>query len=77
MNLNFFCEKHGKSARDAHFSMVSKFVQAESLRKRLTSSKDVADAIENGQKKANENKAFQVHRKTPKSIQLIGIFLLK
>jgi hypothetical protein len=51
--------------------MVSRFVQAESLRKRLTSSKDVADAIEKGQKKANENKVFQVHKKTPKSMHLI------
>lgn len=55
MNVNFFGDHHGKNARDAHFSNVSKFVKDMSLIKQLTCSKDVVDAINFGQKKANEN----------------------
>ena len=68
VNLNFFVEKHGKNNRDAHFSMVSKFVKQESLKKRLISSKDVVNAIKNGQKLANENRCLNgVRRKNEKS----------
>jgi hypothetical protein len=55
VNLNFFAEKHGKSCRDTHFSMVSKFIQAESLTKKLTCSLDIVDAILKRQRMANEN----------------------
>ena len=48
-------EHHGKNARDAHFSNVSKFVEQYSLKKRLTCSQDVVDAINPGQMQANEN----------------------
>lgn len=56
VSINFFCEKHGKSSRDSHFSMVSKFVLSKSLETILKSSQDVAYAIVEGQNKANENK---------------------
>ena len=65
MNLNFFCEKHGKNARDAHFSMVSRFIEQESLQRRLICSEDVANAIVKGQKQANENRSLQ-RKKMPK-----------
>ena len=55
VNLNFFAEKHGKNSRDAHFSNISKFIRIQSLKTRLTSSKDIADAIIQRQKMANEN----------------------
>jgi hypothetical protein len=53
--LNFFCEKHGKNSRDTHFSQVSKFLQFESFAKKILSSKDLVDAINNRQNCANEN----------------------
>lgn len=56
VNLNFFCEKHGKNLRDTHFSSVSKFVKEESLVKKLECSQDIVDAIEKRQKIANDNK---------------------
>lgn len=62
VNINFFCEKHGKNSRDAHFSMVSKFVDYASLsfdrinKTRLINSEDIVSAIVEGQKRANENK---------------------
>ncbi len=55
MSLNFFAEKHGKSNRDTHFSNISKFVEAESLIKKLTCSEDISSAITERQKLANEN----------------------
>lgn len=55
VNLNFFAEKHGKSCRDTHFSMVSKFIYAESLVKKLTCSADFVEAILKRQNMANEN----------------------
>ena len=57
---SFFAEKHGKNGRDSHFSNIAKFITAESLVRRLTSSQDVADAIMTRQRMANENnKGFQ------------------
>jgi hypothetical protein len=55
VNLNFFCEHHGKNNRDAHFSNISRFIQAESLVKQLNSSQDIVDAIHKRQGIANEN----------------------
>ena len=55
MNLNYFADHHGKNARDAHFSQVSKFVKDMSLHKPLENTQDVVHAINLGQKKANEN----------------------
>lgn len=62
VNLNFFCEKHGKNGRDAHFSVVSKFVQQASLKKRLICSADVVEAIVEGQKLANQNRLLEGER---------------
>ncbi len=59
VNLNFFCEKHGKNSRDTHFSCISRFVEQESLIRKLTCTQDLVDAIENGQRKSNENRALQ------------------
>jgi hypothetical protein len=56
VNLNFFGDKHGKNARDSHFSNLSKFIEAESLVNRLYSSQDICDAIEKRQQMANDNK---------------------
>ena len=56
MNINFFAEKHGKNGRDAHFSNIAKFIKAESLVRRLTTSQDIVDAIITRQRMANENK---------------------
>ena len=55
VNLNFFCEHHGKNNRDAHFLNISRFIQAESLVKQLNSSQDIVDAIHKRQGIANEN----------------------
>ncbi|CAF0895334.1 unnamed protein product [Brachionus calyciflorus] len=48
-------EDHGKNLRDAHFSCIARFLKYASLKKRLCSSKDIVDAINEGQRKANEN----------------------
>ena len=55
MNLNFFGDHHGKNARDAHFSNISRFVRDYSLKTRLTCSDDIVKAINEGQMQANEN----------------------
>ncbi len=57
VSLNFFCEKHGKNSRDQHFSVVSNFLQQESMIKKLSSSQDICDAIEKRQVLANLNNA--------------------
>ncbi len=59
VNLNFFVEKHGKNSRDSHFSCVSSFIKSQSLIKRLETSSDVVDAIQNGQNKSNENRILR------------------
>lgn len=75
--MNFFCEKHGKNSRDAHFSMVSKYVKMASLIKRLDSSQDICDAIVNGQSQANDNKLFDGRRrKKPNGSQITNIKLI-
>ena len=56
VNLNFHSDKHGKSPRDQHFSCIAKFVESESLNKKIENSKDVVDAINKGQKQSNENR---------------------
>jgi hypothetical protein len=55
VNLNFFCNHHGKNNRDAHFSNILRFIQAESLVNQLNSSQDIVDAIHKRQGIANEN----------------------
>ena len=39
--LNFFAECHGKSSRDAHFSIVDVFLKQTSYTKQITSTKEV------------------------------------
>jgi hypothetical protein len=56
VNVNYFAEKHGKNGRDVHFSCISRFLNAESHLKRIKSSEDIANAIEKGQLKANNNR---------------------
>jgi hypothetical protein len=56
VNINYFAEKHGKNARDAHFSNLAKFVKSESLVRRLENSADIVSAINLRQNMANENK---------------------
>lgn len=56
MNLNYFCDKHGKNNRDTHFSHISRFIKKEELTNRaLKSSQDIVDAIIKGQNLANQN----------------------
>ena len=56
VNWNLFGEKHGKNARDQHFSAISHFIKCESMVKRLRPSKDIVDAIYNRQILANRNR---------------------
>lgn len=56
--MNFFCEKHGKNNRDSHFACVSKFIETSSMRNRLCSTEDIVNAINEGQRIANENCKF-------------------
>ena len=53
--MNYFAEKHGKNGRDAHFSNIARFIKAESLVRRLSTSQDIVDSLVNRQKMANEN----------------------
>jgi hypothetical protein len=54
--MNFFCEKHGKNKRDAHFSNIGRFVEAESLVSQIKCSEDIVNAIHKRQNFANLNK---------------------
>lgn len=58
VNLNFFCEKHGKNNRDSHFSCISRFIKKASLKKKLASTSDIVEAINIGQLLANQNCKF-------------------
>lgn len=53
VNWNLFCEKHGKSSRDQHFSVISNFLTQESLEKKLTCSNDIVEAIKKRQRQSN------------------------
>ena len=55
VSFNLFCEKHGKNSRDQHFSVVSNFINQESMVSQLTSSEDICNAIEKRQHLANIN----------------------
>ncbi len=54
--MNFFGEKHGKSSRDQHFSVLSTFLRNAQITKQLTSTNDVIEALEYEQAKSNENR---------------------
>ena len=53
VNFNFFAESHGKNNRDQHFSSIAKFLKQAENKVRLTNTKDIINAIEHGQSKAN------------------------
>ena len=53
VNYNLFAECHGKSSRDAHFSIIGNFIKQDSMKKQLTSTNDIINAILSGQKKSN------------------------
>jgi hypothetical protein len=53
VSFNLFCEKHGKSARDQHFSCVSQFLYRESMVSQIKSSQEIVLAIEKQQQIAN------------------------
>ena len=54
--INFFCERHGKNSRDAHFSNVSRFLKHESYKRRLISASSVNTAILERQRSSNEER---------------------
>jgi hypothetical protein len=56
VEVNYFGEKHGKSACDQHFSVLSKYLEYASFNSRLTSSKDIVNAINSHQDSANTNR---------------------
>ena len=53
VELNFFGEKHGKNSRDQHFSVISKFIELETHKKRLNDSKDIIECINKRQNASN------------------------
>ena len=59
VNLNFFCESHGKNCRDAHFSNITQFVKQESLVRKIENSNDLIEAIKSRQTSANESRIKQ------------------
>jgi len=59
VNLNFFADKHGKNARDSHFSCLSRFIKDESLIRQLKNIPDVVEAINNRQRASNENRILR------------------
>lgn len=54
--MNFFGEKHGKSSRDQHFSIISTFLRNAEITKQLKSTKDVIDALNIEQEKSNQTR---------------------
>ena len=73
--MNFFCEKHGKNQRDAHFSQLAKFINDASMQRALISTEDLVKAIENGQKLANQNRLLDGNRtKVPRSMRSLLIW---
>lgn len=59
VNLNFFGEKHGKNARDTHFSCLSLFVKNESLVTPIKNTGDIIIAIHNRQVISNRSRALR------------------
>ncbi len=52
VELNFHAEKHGKSAVDQHFSVISRYIKMGSLKQKLKSVDDVIECI---RKASNDN----------------------
>ena len=51
-----FCEKHGKSSRDQHFSVLTTFLKTAHITKQLKSTQDVIDALRIEQEKSNKQR---------------------
>ncbi|CAF1001538.1 unnamed protein product [Brachionus calyciflorus] len=56
VQYNIFAEKHGKSSRDQHFSVISNFIRQESFIRKLSCSQDIVDAIHKHQLLSNKNR---------------------
>ena len=56
VSFNLFGEKHGKSSRDQHFSVLSVFLKNAQYTKQLTCTQDVIEALEIEQAKSNVNR---------------------
>jgi hypothetical protein len=56
VNLNYFGDKHGKSSRDQHFSILTTFLKNAHITKQLKSTRDVIEALEIEQMKSNETR---------------------
>ncbi len=66
VDCNFFCEKHGKSARDQHFSVVSGFLKRATHIKRFTNIYEIADSLRKYQFISNERRKKAIkHPKPP------------
>jgi hypothetical protein len=89
VNLNFFAEKHGKNSRDAHFSVVSRFLRDEKndrSQKKIICTDDIIDCLNRRQDQSNINrmslgldpilfKIFKVIDSSKKQIKVIRKFL--
>ena len=53
IELNYFGEKHGKNNCDQHFSVITKYLEYESYKKRLISSDDIVKCINEHQTISN------------------------
>ena len=73
MNLNFFGDKHGKNARDTHFSCISKFIKSESFVRQLSTSMDIVDAINKRQELSN---ILRKEKSTPLVFYKISIIII-
>jgi hypothetical protein len=56
VQLNFFCEQHGKNSRDQHFSVISHYIKCESHVRTIQNSNDVVETIKKRQNFANKAK---------------------
>ncbi len=56
VSLNYFAEKHGKSALDGHFGQISRFIKAHELIDRVWTTGDVHRAVVTGQAKSNKKR---------------------
>lgn len=59
INVNFFCEKHGKSPVDAFFSLVSRFKHEIEKHKKISSSNELIEEL--SIKIKNSNQEIQSH----------------
>ncbi len=53
MNSNYLGEKHGKFARDQHFSIISYYLRRETLKNYIANTTDIANAINSSQFQTN------------------------